>query len=140
MNMIEKARVADMFDARRELLLAPFVFQADYIVLVVRDGEQVCIRLFAAGLLSRIGVNLAVLHCEDAGGRRRIGGRFRCVVHRPAAQGFAVEDGFPRRSIGRVVSRERCTRKQTQAGASQRRHLAHGIPRPVNGASVSNTL
>ncbi len=71
MHVVQQAGVAHVLEPRRKFLLAPFVFEADHVVLVVGVGDDVRVRLFAAGLLRGIGVDLAVLHrrrCWTAGG------------------------------------------------------------------------
>ena len=61
MHVVEQARVAHQVQARRELLLAPAVFEAEHIVLVVGVSLEIRVRLFAAGRLRGIGMDRAVL-------------------------------------------------------------------------------
>src|SRR6185503_4073967 len=96
MNVIEETCIAHVIDTGGEFLVAPFVFEADDVVLVVSVAEQIGIRLRGSRRLRGIGVDLAVLHLEEARCRWRTGDGLRRVVHAPSIEILAVEERLPR--------------------------------------------
>ena len=95
--MENDAGILEAFHSRRELPVAPPVFEMQDIVLIVVTCLEIGRRLARAGIRARIGMDHAISDLEQGAGRAAIC-RERGIGNAEIVQIFAVEERRPPRS------------------------------------------